>query len=265
MNKFIASQQTLAYTACQNIDNIDNLIIHAIIGELELIPYDKNEILAEFYFEKSNYTINFDIKVVKMRNTVYVVLDKHDENCDVFCLTNVCTKVYIPREYNNKIYINGDSANCLIQDVNADELELNLNSGSVIAQKICSNKLFLTSVTGNIDIQTARSNDITLKTKSGMIKAENVSLKNDQLQNGLINISTISGEVVVFLKDNFKRIKINSVSGGVNLSVPSTYNFISNFSSVCGKIKNSVFNESNCIDSNTVSIHTVSSNITFSN
>ncbi|KAF2957049.1 DUF4097 family beta strand repeat-containing protein [Marinitoga sp. 38H-ov] len=99
--------------------------------------------------------------------------------------------------------------------INQDVLNIRINtvSSDISANNILLDKFNIKNVSGDVDINNSKINSLIINGTSGDLETHNSSIKS-------FYIKTVSGDCVIdYLHENFKLVKIKSVSGDAHLYI----------------------------------------------
>lgn len=262
-------QENLAFGARKSIAGIENIDMDIIMSELVVLPCDGDEVIVEMYFGNPHHLSRFKVNVVQNGNTIHIELKKARIFLVVSPVINVITRVFIPKDYQNNILVNGISLNTAIQEINANNINVSLVSGRCMLNQVKATNLQINSVSGNVQINEIYSDTVSIESKSGTVLFENMHLNHPDAMNTSLYIDSISGKVDAFVRDCLNNIRIKTISGAVSLTVPSDYQFNSHCNCISGKVKTnsgrSTMAGVNNHKQNTVDINTISGSITINN
>lgn len=237
MRKFNLSPETLVYSATKPIEGITSINLDIVIGEIEVIPYDKPDLCVEYYFAKPQHFSRYRVGVMQNINSIDIELKKGNLFFDLFAFTSICVVVYLPKAYENRLHIVGTTANLVAKGIRVSELKTNMVTGTTDFEYVEADSMSLSCVTGSMNLKEITTNGLFINGQTGTINVQEVHLRHPQAYNTIIDVTNISGKVDMSVRDCYDKIRVNVTTGSVALRVPSDYHFSSSFKSVSGKVK----------------------------
>ncbi|MEG2428819.1 MAG: DUF4097 family beta strand repeat-containing protein [Oscillospiraceae bacterium] len=231
------SNVKLAFSGKQTIEETNFIDIVATVGRIELIPYEKKEVLYEVYLENPVALAKFNVSIDKLRNKIEIVL-KHRNIIFSPFLNKALIKIYIPKIYKNGIVINAVSASVFGEGISVRHIDASCVSGSISLVDCSTETTFLSCVSGGIYVANSKANIFMAKNKSGSIKVKNIAFANQNVSETSIIAETISGKLELGLLDCYSKIDAKTTSGKITADFPKNYVYQQEFSTVSGKIKN---------------------------
>lgn len=210
-------------------DNMEKININSTAADIEV--EFSNSISSEikmitegkFASDKSFEDIINDFKY--SNNTANISTKESSLSFGLFKL-----KLYIPSKYKNNIDINTVSGDTICSNSNTlSSINIKSTSGDIELNNLTTQNTSISVISGELDIKNCTTSKSNINTTSGDVYAENSDL-------GISKIKTTSGDIDIDMINLGKSMDINSTSGDVYLTVPSTENFNVNFSSLSGEI-----------------------------
>ncbi|QYK02283.1 DUF4097 family beta strand repeat-containing protein [Shewanella psychrotolerans] len=193
-----------------------NVVVHR--GEVRIIPWDNSEIQVKGTLDELSEGLLFEKKGNSITIEDKMPTHYSSNNKDGSKLT-----IMVPREL--KLLAEGVSASYQVNDLDGD-INIESVSGNIKATNL-SNEVTINTVSGDISSQ-ALQGKLKLETVSGNIKdKQSLGKVSYTLVSGKLNadsnadqvsIELVSGDAKVSL-DKVERLKAQSVSGDLNLSV----------------------------------------------
>ena len=193
-----------------NMEDVTELEIAAVSTDVNFIPTDSEEIRFVFH---GTVKSNSDDALPKM------ISDRSGQNINIeiehkkrlFSFVNperLYLDIYIPKSYGHKITLAEVSGDVEIKDLQLRSIEFALVSGDLLAENLTA-EMEIVSVSG----------DLILNNIKGDIVA-----------------ATVSGDIDVDFADLGNKIELNSVSGNVDLKLPTDSCFDLYFESKSGRL-----------------------------
>lgn len=159
--------------------------------------------------------------------------------------------VEIPRSISdslNKLKSSTIAGWVLCTGISADIVDISSTSSKVDIMGVTAQSLKLNSITGAINISEITAAQLNLSSTSGMLSAENFSAGISNLNsvsgriavNGstdVLKASTVSGKIETELNVMPSEVKLNSVSGRLELAIPQNQGFSLSYSTMSGLLQ----------------------------
>lgn len=225
------STQNINETKTQSLNNIDNIDINLVSGNILVIPYEGNELKATI---KGSVKGNWENDLPRLQlntsgNTLTVKFDRASGILNSLKIVNsLQLELYIPSNFNNNINIKSVSADIQVSNLDAKIVSIYSTSGDVKLDTISCNTFKFNSISGDLTANNLTSASNVFKTTSGDIDVK--SIKGD------LTFESISGDMNSIYKEFSNNINIKSTSGDIRLSLPSNSNFYADCFSTSGAI-----------------------------
>lgn len=242
MKNVIICNENLVYNARNSIENIQNIYINAVIGQIIVIPCDDENdtnVSAEFYFGNPNHAVRCKMSMTSQNNTIKIELKSSKFFFYTFTLSEIVIMVKIPNKYQQNIQIDGVAGNLEIGGLNADILKASVVSGNAVISDVIANQFTYDSVSGKSIFNNIHANLLDINSKSGAINLNGAFLKKSDcpVDNSKLSINIVSGKTLTKVCSCFENINIDTISGSVDLTLPSNYQFNTKYNSISGKVK----------------------------
>ncbi len=213
------STSPIEETASYPVDGLDELDIHSVSADIELINTEDPEITASL---TGNARLGDDNQpAVKLVTGITGNrLDIHVERQVSFDLgnTHLNLKVYVPKEYQGSMQIASTSGDIQMCTFDLENLKATLVSGEFTADRINAKEADISTTSGDVQISSLIGK-LACKTVSGNIEAAFPALSQD------IDIESVSGNADLALpKDAGFILNAQSTSGNLNCDFPVTIN-----------------------------------------
>ena len=152
-------------------------------------------------------------------------------------------------------------------------LKITTRSGDININNFASNAINASSASGNINFKNSNLNYIYSSSSSGDINLNSInsyietnlsclsgSIKGDGTF-GILTGTTSSGNVSLTFKDNLRNIFLSSVSGDIDLQLPSNSGYEVNYNTLSGDLNTDKSNLINNDKSNKININTTSGDL----
>lgn len=200
------------YTQASNgtVDNISNLDVHWVSGNVEIVSYNGNKLIFE---EVSDAPIPVDDRMCywKDGNTLKIQFTK--SGLRVMKNSHKNLIVYVPK------------------DLKINELNTKVVSADLNIKGINANKLDIETVSGEVSLNSVSARVCAYEGVSGTLVADNI---------GFISFDgeAVSGEIALNILPIYKaeKIDIETVSGDIALRIPSEFGFTLELDTVSGDI-----------------------------
>ncbi|MBH1939989.1 DUF4097 family beta strand repeat protein [Mobilitalea sibirica] len=275
-----------------NEEDLDSLNIHWIAGGITITTYDGNNIKLIEYAQRDLevdevliYNLNGQTLQIKycekntkvfdtipMKKLEVFVPESIASNLDDFRLNNVSAKIEINDISANYFEVDTVSGSADVSNVNADEIEFDSTSGSIRLNEAKTSKATFNSASGKISINGFTTEELTVDTISGSVDIEDAitqELTLESVSGGIrfdgeyddLNAESTSGSVNIIDKKAPNSFDIKTISGTVNLTLPSMEDFNLKHKTVSGKFTCDIPVRSNGSGSTDYSISTTSGSI----
>lgn len=205
---YLFSSSREIYKENVSISGVEKILIYSISGEITVIPEDRNDI----YIELESYKYGPKLFIDKGKE---VTIESKKRTWSIFNINFRSPKlrVYIPKEYNNSLFLKSISGNVYMSDMNLKSLEVKSTSGNTELYKIESSYATIKNTSGTILLENSKFNNLETKVISGRIYLNDVS--------GNISGTSISGSVNIDVEELEGDIDFKLTSGKFTLNVNS--------------------------------------------
>lgn len=220
----------------------EDIIVNAIEGKnatfnfTGFYNYGKYENPPKLVLEKNGNELNINIKYEKPMNLVGISSQEMKIN------------IGIPKEYAEDLSVSSASGDVKLNEMNLADIVMETASGDINVKNLNSHGNTINSVSGDIIIENSKFEDSSVKSVSGDINIIN---------SGTLNIlETTSGEITIENYEITRELKINTISGDINLDLSDNSSVNVIFDSVSGDLKNdfgNIYNGKNNIYTETTS------------
>ena len=172
------------------------------------------------------------LRVVQQGNKVKIEKRK-DRGIQLFHFTNwnlnEKIEVYIPKTYNQGINLKTVSGEIEVNNVDVKEINCKTTSGDISVENLTAQEMNVDTTSGDIKMKKVLLDTVDSSCVSGNLEVEGICLN--------IGSKTVSGNIEVELEDQPKQIRMESVSGDIELTFAKIDGFNLEFSSTSGKLK----------------------------
>jgi len=238
-----------------DIEGVDNINIDVTSTNVDIIPTDDSQVKVHFHGEVSSVSLKsrFELDAIRNNNTIDIDIISNSFTSISFgsmAYVNVKLDIYVPKNYDKNILIDSTSSDVKINNLSLNNLTNETTSGNLIIDKVNTVKTRVKTTSGDI-VASEFNGDLDVKSTSGNINIDYENFENE------IKIETVSGEVELNLEKESKfYLKAKTTSGDINCNYPITIN---------NNVKKNVI-EGNVGDSdNSIVIKTTSGDIDINN
>jgi|SRR5690554_6304997 len=221
------------------IDNIKDINIDIVSADLNIYLVDDDEVKVKYYGTSkcflcsSSNSYNFDVNGDELK------IETSTRSIGIFFYSRLNFDLYLPKQYNEKLFIKGVSSDIIINDMNLKEFEVKTVSGEINLKNITvDNELKLKTTSGDMELNSINAN-VFFDTISGDIEAEKIK--------GNFKGKSTSGDIELEIKSNQFEIDIKTISGEVDIDLQNDADFVFIVDTVSGDID---INFSYIVDSN---------------
>lgn len=197
-----------------NAVDVNSIVIDVVDTDVNIIPATGNEIGIDFYGNvTSNLSAGKPELVTELKNGVLSINIEYPKTITIGLvnLSHLYLDVYVPEDFSTDMKVTTVSGNLGIEKFNIEDF-------------------YFKSISGHIKADSLSTRSLKLQTTSGKVNLSDVE--------GDIDINTVSGGVTAGLKSFNDNLKVKTISGEVNLSLPDDSEFGFKLGSVSGRIVN---------------------------
>lgn len=249
-----------------SIENVNKIKIGTASADLKIHLVDGDEVSLKYHGKINCLLCNINNKLETNKKGDTITFEPSSNYIGLVVYSNLIMDLYLPKEYQESIIIDVMSSDIYLENLSLKKLSIETVSGDIeLKDIITKEELSLNTVSGDIELEKISAN-IVFDTTSGNVEAweiagnfigetvsgdVEVSIIND---NFITDIATVSGDVIVALKENVDfDFTINTVSGDIEIK----YRYLVNKYNDDDKVAGTVGNDSN----NNVKIKTISGDI----
>lgn len=203
-NLFSATRKN--YKESITAKGVEKILIYSTSGEINVVTEDRDDI----YVELDSFS-NGPKLFIDGGREVLIEAKRRKWNLFSFSFKSPKLRVYLPKKYNNNLFVKNTSGNVYISDIKLDTLELYLTSGSTELENIQSSKGIIKNTSGNVLIEECKIGNLEAKLTSGRLTIDDFS--------GNITGKSTSGSVNIDLKQLEGDIIFKVTSGSMNINV----------------------------------------------
>ena len=220
--KFISKPESLTDKITN--DDFTDIEISTNDGKIELVP--TNEMTA--LIEVSGYDLKNNFSSAITDSTLSITYKKSSKKFYNFDLSikSASVKVHIPKKLYNTISVRANNGRIVAKELDANEMNLNANDGSIDLQNINADSLSVNSNNGRITADSLIGTTFKLKANDGRIALKRMTTDSVSIvsHNGKIELEEVTGALLAKAND-----------GSINL-VTDTLDHPIDFSTHNGKI-----------------------------
>lgn len=211
-----------------SIENITMIDIEITSADLKFHLVDTDEIEVKLAGKITCFLCNVSNKFRFEEKNNVLNINSSFNSIGVFISTNLKMDIYLPKQFDKKLKINGVSSDIILKDLNLDELKVTSVSGDIILKNInVNNEVILKNTSGDIILDNLYA-DVNFNTVSGDLEVYKIY--------GNIIGNTTSGNVDIEILVNELNINIVTVSGDVEIGLDEDANFYFELNTVSGDI-----------------------------
>ena len=233
--------------------DIDSILVEWSNGSVEVIT-EKTDKITIYVEEGSAKSENDRMHYINDNGTLKIYSRKITGWNFWSDLTSKKLVITVPESKNFEDFkISTASAGAILSNIKAETLSVSTASGNLEISDSEGNSLNTDSASGNIILSNCNFEKINSDIVSGVMKIDGTFSE--------LNANGVSGEIYAQSYNNFNSIEIESVSGGIHITLPETINGIDlDYDTVSGKLE-SDFPTTSTSGSPSLDIDTVSGNI----
>lgn len=215
------------------IANVDQIFIDVSSTDLNIIPEDREDVKVHLHGKKAgnlkhklsmnldDNTLQIEVKIKPGINIGYATL-KLD--------------VYIPRNYENILKIDGSSGDVNIEDMNLSKLSIYLSSGDTNIKNLDVENFKHKVSSGDTNIKNLNIKEFEYKAHSGDLEGNNVNTESlhyntssgeVKLENfeGVVEGVSTSGDIMIVYEKFNNNIDLKASSGSIIVNLPEDAEF----------------------------------------
>lgn len=232
----------------QEIDDIYNIDISWLAGDVTVSTYSGDVIKV---VESTSSDLSSNEKLLaEIQDETYQIEWSMDYNAfdSDFPSYTKSLEVYIPEDMEiEQLTVNGRSSDVSVNDIFAEYVKIQATSGEITCDNIITENLVISQVEGNAVVNDCYAYELKVSTLSGDMEIKNstgLSTDLDTTSGEItmedyfqeLTVMSVTGDVNLITKMNFTSIDINSVSGNINLSVPTNTSATMEYETYDGEI-----------------------------
>lgn len=191
--KFISKPESLTEEIKVTDNDFNDIEISTDDGKVELVPTNEMNALIEI----SGYDLknNFSATVIDSTLSIsYKESSKKFYNFN-FSRKSASVKVHIPKKLYNTISVRANNGRLITKELEANEINLSANDGSIDLQNIQTDSLSVTANNGRITADSLTGTIFNLKANDGRITLKNMSTDSVAItsHNGKIELEEVTG------------------------------------------------------------------------
>lgn len=195
-----------------NITDISNITVSTVSVPIKLYVVEgTDELKAHYHGSVQTNGTPPELEVKQSGNKIVVRENRSQKINMGFNFENLSMDIYLPKQYQNELSLNSISGEVVMDELQLREIEAETVSGKISLDGAILERGFFKSTSGKIEI-------------------------NHYL--GELRGETVSGHIAVVLAGLEDEIAINSISGKINVVLPSDSSFELMAKSTSGKITN---------------------------
>lgn len=219
--KFISKPESLTEEIKITDYDLSDIEVSINDGRIELVP--TNEMTALIEISGYNLKNNFSSTVTDSTLSItYKETAKKLYNFDL-AKRSVNVKVYIPKKIYNTLSVHANNGRIVAKELNANEMNLNANDGSIDLQNINADSLSVNSNNGRIKADSLRGTTFKLQANDGRITLNDLTTDSVSIvsHNGKIELKEVTGALLAKANDG----SINLVTDKIDYPIDfSTHN-----------------------------------------
>lgn len=196
-----------------DLSAVKKIEVKAISSDVRLVPEDRDDALIELkgYYAAASSYIPPKLVVTDKGDTLLIEVE-HTKQIAVSNRLALNLEIVLPESYVNELMVDGISSDVIVEFGEFSDLSVKTVSGDIKSTSSVAGKTDIRTTSGEVDIE-------------GAI--------------GAVDVNTTSGDIDVQFEKIMDDAKLNSVSGEVQMTVPSSEAFSVRFSTTSGNIQNS--------------------------
>jgi len=241
-----------------DLGSVDNIEIRVISSDTKVVVYDGHKVRASLKgtVRTTNKNAVPKLEITRNGNRILIEEKREERNRGTFS-SDLDMDITIPSEFTGKINFEATSGNFNISDLDIDSIAIDVTSGDIKLENLeLDGMLKVVTTSGNIDIEKLKAREVSIETISGDKELEDFlidgtvsimstsgnsriigvdcrdlsvnSLSGDLDIDGLksgVRLESTSGHVRIYMAEVKDRIEITSLSGDVELNIPSDSGF----------------------------------------
>ena len=209
---------------------IEKIRVSEVDSQIHVIPGEGNEIRVDIAgsLGKSEYPIEAEIKGGQL------VIERKTSISSFFVFNfgrrASVINVYVPQGYGKDIEISSVSGSVDIHPVKAKGLTIDTIAGEITLSGVACDTVKLSTVSGNISAQSLKTRESKVSSTSGRIELADFA--------GDFDGKNVSGKVAVAYARFDNNVRVDTVSGGIELTLTGAEDFKLETSSISGRVSN---------------------------
>lgn len=217
------------HTMTKKNEGIDEISVQIVNGKTTIHSSDEEEIRAEFSVKTHNQESEEVAKKDFLEKILFVTDDGKLRLISDMKMTQVNVDLYIPRKAYKKLAVKLTNGSFRMKDTQIDHVSVKTANGRIEVSELTFDDGSFETANGTIYVNEAVGNIIETETLNGRIYIDG-RLKEVEAQslNGHVSVTTTSEEA--------EKIEAKTMSGTVELYIPSTLSLSGELSSSVGKL-----------------------------
>lgn len=191
--KFISKPESLTEEIKVTDNDFNDIEIFANDGKIELVPTNEINALIEIsgYDLKNNFSATVTDSTLSIS---YKESSKKFYNFN-FSRKSASVKVHIPKKLYDTISVRANNGRLITKELEANEIDLSANDGSIDLQNIHADSLSVNANNGRITADSLTGTTFTLKANDGRITLKNMTTDSVSIvsHNGKIELEEVTG------------------------------------------------------------------------
>lgn len=220
-------------TMQQPASMIDEIILDIDNGKVSINCSEEDdeddEIRAEFVVKTHNSDSEEEAKSAFNEKILFVTDNNKLRISSAMKLTNVQVDLYVPKKAYAKLSARLINGSLTIRDIEIEDVRVKTANGKIDVSKLVFKEAELETANGAIEVRESKGEELEVETLNGRIYLDGELMD--------VKAQSLSGAVVVTTTDvEAEKIEAKTVSGAVELYVPSTVALSGDISSNMGKL-----------------------------
>lgn len=217
------------HTATKPAEGIEEILVQITNGKLALRSSDEEEIRAEYTVKAYNHESEEDAKKDFLEKIIFVTDDEKLRVSSDMRMMQVNLDLYVPRKLYKKLAVKLTNGSFKIEDATIDDIHVKTANGKIEASQLVFKEGEFETANGMIYLNDVSGDSVEAETLNGRIYVDG-RLKKVEVQslNGNLAVTTTS--------EDAEKIEAKTMSGSVELYIPSTLSIVGELSSSVGKL-----------------------------
>lgn len=217
------------HTSTKSVEGIEAIFVHIKNGKMALHSSEEDEVRAEFAVKAYNHESEEEAKKDFLERIMMVTDGEKLRVSSDMRMFQVNLDLYVPRQLYKKLVVRLTNGSFKMKDANVKDIHVKTANGKIEVSQLIFEEGNFETANGTIYINDVTGDSLEAETLNGRIYIDG-RLKEVEAQslNGNIAVTTTSEEA--------EKVEAKTMSGSVELYIPSTLSIAGELSSSVGKL-----------------------------